>query len=396
MDGKAKKVLVFAGTTEGRELCARLAALGADVTASVATGYGLASMARTPGVRVRAGRLGAEEIRALARDFPLVVDATHPYAAEATRNIRAACREVGVEYLRLLRPPQEGAGDVAVPDAAAAAAYLRGTEGNILLTTGSRELSFFAALPGFGERCFARVLPSAEAIEACRAAGLSGRHIIGMQGPFSAQMNLALLREVEAAFLVTKESGAAGGFAEKLAAAARAGAATVVIGRPETETGLDFGRALEYLVRRLELEEPKSGGTPLPAYGTKTEKERPHMEGVLILAHGSREDDTEKTMDAIAEMVQQKLPGTLIETAYLQFRSRDLAAGLEKLVAAGADDIRVVPYFLFDGVHIRHDIPAEIEEFRKKRPDVRVALGGTLGADGRLADVLADRIRESL
>ena len=120
------------------------------------------------------------------------------------------------------------------------------------------------------------------------------------------------------------------------------------------------------------------------------------MKGVLILAHGSREDDTEKTMDAIAEMVKEKLPDTIIETAYLQFRERDLKNGLENLIRQGANDILLIPYFLFSGVHIRHDIPAEIDEFLRNRKDVKIRMGDTLGADPRFAEVLAERIRQTL
>lgn len=120
------------------------------------------------------------------------------------------------------------------------------------------------------------------------------------------------------------------------------------------------------------------------------------MKGVLILAHGSREDDTEKTMDAISGMVKETLPDTVIETAYLQFRARNLESGLENLIRRGADDILLIPYFLFSGVHICHDIPAEIDAFLQNRKGVKITMGGTLGADRRLADVLVDRIRQTL
>ncbi|MFT9076805.1 sirohydrochlorin chelatase [Ethanoligenens sp.] len=120
------------------------------------------------------------------------------------------------------------------------------------------------------------------------------------------------------------------------------------------------------------------------------------MKGVLILAHGSREDDTEKTMDSIACMVKETLPGTIIETAYLQFRKCNLENGLENLIHQGADDILLIPYFLFSGVHIRHDIPAEIDSFLQNRKDVKITMGNTLGADHRLAEVLVDRIRQTL
>jgi len=120
------------------------------------------------------------------------------------------------------------------------------------------------------------------------------------------------------------------------------------------------------------------------------------MKGILILAHGSRKNETEKTMSKISEMVRAKLPEMLIETAYLQFREVNLAAGLSRLIEKGADDITVVPYFLFDGMHIKKDIPAEIEEFLKDKPGIKITVGETLGEDERLADILADRIRKAL
>ena len=58
-----------------------------------------------------------------------------------------------------------------------------------------------------------------------------------MQGPFSEEMNYAMLRETNARILLTKESGAAGGFPEKLRGAKRAGAAVVVVKRPVEEEG---------------------------------------------------------------------------------------------------------------------------------------------------------------
>ncbi len=104
---------------------------------------------------------------ALLQGAALCVDATHPYAAEATRNIRAAAAAAGVEYHRLLRPASPlPAGSVVLQTAAQAAAYLAGRPGNILLATGAKELPAFAALwtrRGFTRACCRRwrVLPPA-------------------------------------------------------------------------------------------------------------------------------------------------------------------------------------------------------------------------------------------
>ncbi len=120
------------------------------------------------------------------------------------------------------------------------------------------------------------------------------------------------------------------------------------------------------------------------------------MKAILILAHGSREKKTLETLEKVTEMTKQQLPGVIIETAYMEFCDVNLEAGLDRLVEKGADEIVVVPYFLFEGIHIREDVPGEIKEYLAAHPKVKVTMGNTLGADPRLADTLADRIREAL
>ena len=230
------KFCIFAGTTEGRALAELLRLQqGTDVTVCVATQYGETLLSPAEGLRVRTGRMTAEEMTALLRAerFALVLDATHPYAAQATENIAAACAQTGTDCLRVLREDSARAdGAVYVPDLPAAAAYLDCHAGNILLTTGSKELQQFAGIRDFASRVWARVLPMEASLESCRTAGLPPAHILAMQGPFSEELNVALLRAIDAKFLVTKDGGRAGGFAEKAAAAARTGAALLVIGRP--------------------------------------------------------------------------------------------------------------------------------------------------------------------
>ena len=257
------KAVIFGGTSEGRALAEALSGWGAPFLYCAATEYGGQVLTALPGMTLHCGRLSQGEIEALLRSAgcPLAVDATHPYAKEASGNIRRAAESCGAEYLRLTRDGGAG-GDILVPDAAAAAAYLTATEGNVLLATGAKELPAFAGVPGFGERFFARVLPLEASLAACRQAGLSGRQVIAMQGPFSVQMNLALLREHQIRYLVTKASGRAGGFAEKLEAARQAGAVTVVIGRQEEE-GLSLGRALQLLRERFAPEGEKHPAFPV-------------------------------------------------------------------------------------------------------------------------------------
>ena len=212
------KICIFGGTTEGRKLAEFLSGQPCDVTVCVATDYGQTLLPESEHVSVSARRLPVGEIVSLLTEkrFDLVIDATHPYAQSITKSIASACRETETLRWRLLR----GASGVSsehtyVETVSDAAAFLAGTEGNILLTTGSKELAKFSQLPGFSERVWARVLPLQSSLDACAQAGLPASHIFAMQGPFSEAMNTAMLRSIGAQYLVTKDGGAPGGFEEK-------------------------------------------------------------------------------------------------------------------------------------------------------------------------------------
>ncbi len=246
------KLLIFGGTTEGRLLAGRAASMGAACTVSVATALGAEELRDIPSLRILVGRRDAEEIAALAAGFDLCVDATHPYAVQATENIRAGCAAAFVPLRRLLRAASDAGGAILLPDCAAAARFLQDQEGRILLTTGAKELPAFASIAR--ERLFARVLPTRESLAACEAAGLAHSRIIAMQGPFTRKMNEATLEQYKIAWLVTKDGGAPGGFAEKLDAARSAGASLVLIGRPA-----ETGEPLEEIF--LEIEEALRAGS---------------------------------------------------------------------------------------------------------------------------------------
>ena len=248
------KICIFGGTTEGRKLAEFLSGQPCDVMVCVATDYGQTLLPEAEHVSVSARRLPVGEIVSLLTEhrFDLVIDATHPYAQSITKSIARACREAETLRWRLLR----GASGVSpehtyVETVSDAAAFLSETEGNILLTTGSKELAGFSQLPGFSERVWARVLPLQSSLDACAQAGLPASHIFAMQGPFSEAMNAAMLRTIGAQYLVTKDGGAPGGFEEKEAAAKSAGARLVMIGRPPEEEGLSLSKTISALCTRF-------------------------------------------------------------------------------------------------------------------------------------------------
>ena len=254
------EILIFAGTTEGRELAEHLAGAGVHCTVSVATEYGAQILGPGKGRTVLQGRLTQEQMEFLIReeDFTCVVDATHPFATEVSAQIRKACEETKVPYLRLARDtegelPDGGFGIYEAASMQEAAKILRGIPGNLFLTTGSKDLPLLAEEIGEPQRLYVRVLPSVESLRICMECGIPAGHLIAMQGPFTQELNVDILLQTGARAVLTKESGKVGGFDEKVAAAKEVGIPVVFVRNPEKESKdsdlLSFEEVLERLAK---------------------------------------------------------------------------------------------------------------------------------------------------
>lgn len=243
------EILIFAGTTEGRMLAERLSAQNVKCTVCVATEYGNELMPDLPGVQKRVGRLSTDEMIELmhGKKIDITVDATHPFATVVSENIRQACGQADVEYIRLKRQTAslfENDNVRIFQDNEACAMALENTKGNILLTTGSKELDIYCRDENVRKRLYVRVLPGEESINICSKAGIARKNIIAMQGPFSQQLNEALIRQFDIKYLVTKESGKAGGLDEKLLAAGACGIDAYLIGSPDHSDGMSLEQVL--------------------------------------------------------------------------------------------------------------------------------------------------------
>lgn len=251
-----ERILIFAGTTEGRKLAEYLKDFPVKTYLSVATEYGRESLDDSD-YEVIIGRKNEGEIAAFLeiRNITKVIDATHPFAQLATKNIKAACDQKNVPYIRCLREHQkmdyqDNRQIIRVDSIATAVEYLKHTEGRIFVATGSKDLKLYTAIDNYRERCYARVLSTEDAVKESIRLGFEGRHLIAMQGPYSRELNVALLRHIGASYFVTKESGKTGGFEEKLEAAEDTEVKFIVIGRPEEE-GLTFEEVCELLKKTL-------------------------------------------------------------------------------------------------------------------------------------------------
>lgn len=243
----AEKILVFGGTSEGRILCEKLAEAKRPFAVSVAGDYGEECLDHLQGIELYKGRLNRDEMLKLIKSFGLVIDATHPYAREVSLNISEACMALGIKSIRVIRPAYGQSGAGYFGDIPKLCDYLEQREGSALISTGSKDLQLYTGLTNYRERLFVRVLPSVESISHCTELGFAPSHIIAMQGPFSTELNIAMLKQCGASFLITKESGGSGGFEEKLKAAKLAGVKLLVLGRPCKEEGLSLEELTEHL-----------------------------------------------------------------------------------------------------------------------------------------------------
>lgn len=235
-----KEILIFAGTTEGRKLSECLSKADILHTVCVATEYGEIVLTENACAHVHRGRMDVEEMSAFISDgqFSAVVDATHPYAQVVTENIRNAMKGMDIPYIRLKRETDDSYDYDKIrsfecnEDCAEALLQING---NILLTTGSKELSVYCGYEGLKDRLYVRVLPGLESLSLCNENGIMGKHILALQGPFTVDMNEAMLRQYDISCLVTKKSGRAGGYIEKLEAAKRLDIPVYVVERANVE-----------------------------------------------------------------------------------------------------------------------------------------------------------------
>ena len=237
-----KNVLIFSGTTEGRRLAETLVKNGIFCHVCVATEYGVQVMEASELMQVHMGRLDVDAMKDLYADIrpDVVIDATHPFAKIVSENIRESLRDSGIPYVRLERrlDAEEDFGKEEVfADSQAVCQALLARQGNILLTTGSKELHIFCQDERLRKRLIVRVLPGMESLSLCYENGLEGNQIIAMQGPFSEEINTAIYRQYDIRHMVTKESGSIGGMEEKLSAARKMGIRSYVIARPKADAG---------------------------------------------------------------------------------------------------------------------------------------------------------------
>jgi precorrin-6A/cobalt-precorrin-6A reductase len=232
-DGRMmSRILILGGTGDAAQVIQQLAALPQVET--IASLAGRTPKPNIPSVgEVRMGGFGGVPgLVAFLRDekIDLLVDATHPFAAQISSNAAQAASTVGIPRVLLNRPGWEKQATdrwIEVADHTAAASILPGLADRIFLTIGRQELAAFADLTQlwFLMRMITPPDPP-----------IPSGEVILQQGPFSVDDEMALMRAYRVGAIVSKNSGGAATYA-KIIAARELDLPVVMIPRPALPTG---------------------------------------------------------------------------------------------------------------------------------------------------------------
>lgn len=229
-------ILIIAGTQDAREIAEYLYKEHFSLIVSVVSQYGRSLLGEK--FIMNDHPLDLSDLISFIQKEKIrcVIDASHPYAVNISKNAMEACQATKICYLRYERcsvPLPSYKQLFSVPGYAEAAQKAAKLGKNIFLTTGSRNLKVFTDILNQSTyTLIARVLPDPDVLTQCLQLGFTPKTLIMMQGPFSKELNLALYRQYHAEIVIMKNSGAVGGTDTKLAAAIELGLSVVIIEKP--------------------------------------------------------------------------------------------------------------------------------------------------------------------
>ncbi|WP_326909650.1 precorrin-6A reductase [Sedimentibacter sp. MB31-C6] len=235
---KNPRICIFGGTTEGRLFAKYLSQINLKADLFITTNYGQQFIENIKNIRIYQRRIDDKEMIYLFSNnkYDYVVDATHPFARIVTENLIKSTTYCNINYFRIIRESAEYNNNyIYFDELIEIINYLNNCSGNILLTTGSKDLDEFTKIMNYEDRIFVRILPMESSLKRCIDLGYKNKNIICMQGPFTEEMNSALINGLDIKYLVTKESSNTGGFNEKVQACINSRTKCLVIRKPHEE-----------------------------------------------------------------------------------------------------------------------------------------------------------------
>jgi sirohydrochlorin cobaltochelatase len=112
-------------------------------------------------------------------------------------------------------------------------------------------------------------------------------------------------------------------------------------------------------------------------------------QAIVLFAHGARDPRWAEPFEAVAARVRSAFPGGLVALAFLELMAPTLAEAVERLAAAGATAIDVVPLFLGSGSHLRKDLPGLVEALGASHPELTLRLHAAIGEHASVVEAMA-------
>lgn len=251
------KIWIIGGTVETYIIAESLLKNKKDIIITVATDYGYEEFSVFKKNLVKAS-MDEEQMITFCKenDISIIADVSHPYAKEVTKNAVNASKILGIRYFRYERKNTDKDYNYDkiyyVDSHEDAIAFIKEKQfSRVLLTTGVKNVMDYIS---FGtQNLFVRILPRSEHIKSLEDVGFLSRNIIGMQGPFSIEMNKATINYTKADVLITKQSGQAGGYDEKIRACIDMGISIVVIKRPDVHCDNKYSGIQELISKILTI-----------------------------------------------------------------------------------------------------------------------------------------------
>lgn len=238
-------IWIIGGTSETAELLALLKGKVAyQVTVATQTGRELLT-----DDHVTVGRMNEKKMGTFIKTHQItkIVDLSHPYAVEVSKNAIKACDKYNLSYFRYLRESADTGSEINFTSLSQCVDFLKTVQATVYFTTGSKNIHQFQKVRG-KNRFVYRVLPVENSIHECRINGLGLEDIVAIQGPFSKQLNIALFKEVKADYIVMKNSGPRGGTQEKIEACQELNIKPLIISRPKEDGFADLTELAKLLI----------------------------------------------------------------------------------------------------------------------------------------------------
>lgn len=247
-------IWVIGGTKDSRDFLEKFASADKNIIVSTATEYGGKLLEGLP-VKVISEKLPLETMRVFIEknSIDIIVDMSHPYAFEVSKNAMRAAEEFSIPYYRFEREeihiiPDRFSEFENIDDLVK---YCDGLEGNILVTLGSNNIERFAEVKEL-KKFYFRILPKWDMVKKCEDNGILPKNIIAMQGPFSLNMNKAMIEQLNIKYLVTKKGGDTGGEKEKTDACNEKGIEVILLDKPKIQYPNCYNN-IDELIKNIKL-----------------------------------------------------------------------------------------------------------------------------------------------